>query len=355
MDNWRSCLISATTSIIEAIKVINASSFQIVLVVDGNLKLLGTVTDGDIRRAILRDIPIDAPVERIMEKNPTTALWNVSEEDILELMQKKEIRQIPLLDENGRVIDLKILVQMIQKKTHENWVVLMAGGLGNRLKPLTEKCPKPLLEVGGKPILETILTRFSKQGFRRFYISLNYKAKMIEEYFGDGSKFGAEIRYLVEKESLGTAGALGLIKERFEAPFIVMNGDLLTTVNFSNLINFHFENKLIATMCVREIDIQVPYGVVKIENQKLVALEEKPVRSFFVNAGIYVMSPETIDLIPKDRRFDMTTFFEKMLALHKPINIFPIHEYWLDIGRQSDYERAKNEFGLQFESKSSDV
>jgi dTDP-glucose pyrophosphorylase len=350
MENWKSCLVSSTTSIIEAIKVINASSFQIVLVAGSDTKLLGTVTDGDIRRAILNDIPMDQPVERIMTKNPTTALWNVSREDIIELMREKELRQIPLLDENGRIVDLKILVHMIQKHTCDNWVVLMAGGMGNRLKPLTDQCPKPLLKVGGKPILETILSKFSEQGFHKFYISLNYKATMIQEYFGDGSRFGVKIRYLKEKKWLGTAGAVGMIKERLEEPFIVMNGDLLTTVNFSHLVNFHLESKSVATMCVRELDLQVPYGVVKIENQKLVGLEEEPVHSFFVNAGIYVLSPETIGIVPTDRRFDMTTLFEKMLVLNKSVSIFPIHEYWLDIGRQRDYERAEDEFCMQFES-----
>jgi dTDP-glucose pyrophosphorylase len=344
MKNWKSSLISPSTPIMETIKAIDKGSLQIALVVDNQMKLLGTVTDGDIRRAILKKILLETPVEKIMFKEPTTMGKNASREEIIETMQRKELRQIPLVDERDRVVDLKILVEMIQEQRRSNWVVLMAGGIGARLKPLTEDCPKPLLKVGGKPVLETIIDNFREQGFFNFIISVNYKARMFKKYFGDGSKFGVHIEYIIEDKKLGTAGSLSLINKPMNLTFIVMNGDLLTKVNFIHLIDFHLQSKSIATMCVRDYNFQVPYGVVNIESHKLISIEEKPVHSFFVNAGIYVLEPDTLDLIPKNQYFDMTTLFEKLLDRGKNPTIFPIHEFWLDIGRQGDYELANGKY-----------
>lgn len=348
MKNWQKSLVNSEAPIIDAIEVIQNASVQIALVVDKSMRLMGTVTDGDIRRAILKHIPLDNPVREIMFVHPTTVSPDVAKDGIIEIMQRNELRQIPVVDSAGRLVDLKILVEMIQAQRFDNWVVLMAGGLGNRLKPLTDECPKPLLKVGGKPVLETIVKNFSDQGFHRFFISVNYKSKMIEDYFGDGKRFGVEINYLREGEKLGTAGALSLLPDRPDSPFLVMNGDLLTKINFSHLLDFHEKGEAKATMCVRKYDFQVPFGVVKIEHGQLVSVEEKPVQSFFVNAGIYVLNPETTENIPPNTYFDMTTLFNRLREQQERTIVFPIHEYWLDIGALGDYERAQGEFNKHF-------
>jgi NDP-sugar pyrophosphorylase family protein len=220
----------------------------------------------------------------------------------------------------------------------------MAGGLVNRLRPLTDECPKPMLKVGNKPLLETIVENFIEYGFHRFYISVNYMADVVESYFGDGSRWGVDIEYLHEEHRLGTAGALSLLPETPTEAILVMNGDLLTKVNFKQLLDFHYGHQAQATMCVREYDFQVPYGVVKIDGQRITSIDEKPIQRFFVNAGIYVLEPEALDLISSNIFFDMTTLFEKLIELKKEPAVFPIREYWLDIGHLADYNRANGEY-----------
>jgi len=228
-----------------------------------------------------------------------------------------------------------------------NTVVLMAGGIGSRLSPLTEICPKPLLKVGHQPVLETIIESFLEHGFHRFMISVNYQSEMIENYFQDGRQWGVSIGYLREKEALGTAGALSLMKENLEHPLIVMNGDLLTKLNFRSLIEFHEGKNVPITMCVREYDFQVPYGVVKLEGSYPTALEEKPVHKFFVNAGVYVINPEVISSIPENKFHNMTDVINPMLG-KKQVASFPIHEYWIDIGEIEDYQKAHVEYETFF-------
>lgn len=348
MKDWKSTLISPRASIVEALKIIDDSSMQIVLVVDENQKLLGTVTDGDVRRAILRKISLNEPVEKIMHTSPRVASITDDKKQVISLMRQKDLKHIPVVDEAGRVVDLKIFIDMIKPQHTENLVVLIAGGLGTRLQPMTEKRPKPMLDVGGKPVLETILEGFISYGFQRFYISVNYKAEMIEEHFGDGSKWDVEINYLREKETMGTAGALSLIPEKPEAAFIVMNADLLTKVNFQQLLDFHYEHQAKATMSVREYDFQVPYGVVQVENDRLLNLNEKPIHKFFVNAGIYVLEPKVLDIMPKNQFFNMTDLFEKLLGKNLKTVTFPLREYWLDIGQIRDFEKANGEFNEIF-------
>jgi len=311
--------------------------------------LLGTVTDGDIRRGILRGVLLDEPIHKIMRTNPTVAHLEDKPEDLYALMKLKQLRQIPILDDHGRVISVEFYDFIALSSQLDNWVVLMAGGLGTRLQPLTDDCPKPLLEVGGRPILQTILESCIKHGFNRFYLSVNYKAKMVEDYFGNGSRWGVDIRYIREDKRMGTAGALSLLPERPTKPFLVMNGDLLTKVNFKQLLDFHLEYCAQATMCVRDYDFQVPYGVVKIQQHRLVDIEEKPAQKFFVNAGIYVLEPEVLDMIPKDEFYDMPSLFMKLVALHHETIVFPIREYWLDIGNKVDFEQAIGDFSEVFE------
>ena len=270
MDEWRETLIGANATIHEAIREIDRVSSQIVLVVDEQQKLLGTVTDGDIRRGILRGLSYEEPVTKIMKKNPVTTGKNVSKNEILELMRINDVARIPVLNEKGQVVGIEFLDNFLSKPTKkDNIVVLMAGGLGSRLRPLTEECPKPMLLIGGRPLMEIILLNFIEDGFHRFYISVNYKADVIEAYFKDGSKWGVEIQYLREKEKMGTAGSLSMLPENINEPVIVMNSDLLTKVNFNQFLEFHKSHHSKATMAIRKYEFQVPYGAVVLNNYKI--------------------------------------------------------------------------------------
>lgn len=352
MADWKRTLLSPDSVIADAIKVIDDSALQICLVVDDTERLLGTVTDGDIRRALLRGLGLEVPIDAIMKRDPLTAKPKTGREKLLAIMADSMLRQIPLLDADGRVVGLALIDELIRPACgRRNPVVLMAGGIGSRLMPLTKSAPKPLLSVGDKPLLETILETFVEQNFRRFFISVNYKAHMIRDHFGDGRKWDADIRYLEEDRPLGTAGALRLIPERPDEPMIVMNGDLLTRVNFQHLLDYHRQSAAKATMCVREYDFEVPFGVVEIEDNRIRSLDEKPVHSFFVNAGIYVLDSEVVDLIPAGETCDMTTLFESLIGEGLPAAAFPIREYWLDVGSADQLKQANWEFETLFEDE----
>ncbi|NQF13277.1 CBS domain-containing protein [Brevibacillus sp. HB1.3] len=348
MMDWRELLVSPQTPILHTLEIIDKSARQIALVADENDRLLGTVTDGDIRRGLLKGRALQDPISLIMNSFPTVASPYETRENILALMKIKKIHQIPIVDEDGKIVHVEVLNELLRPTKKDNWVVLMAGGLGTRLHPLTHDCPKPLLPVGNKPLLETILQSFIDQGFHRFYISVKYKAEMIQEHFGDGSNWGISIQYLQEKESLGTAGALSLLPEKPSEPFFVMNGDLLTKVNFEQLLDFHKTYQAQATMCVREYDHQIPYGVVRLDQYRLTSIEEKPTQRFFVNAGIYVLSPNAVENIPHNQYFDMPSLFDHLVKNQQQTIAFPIREYWLDIGRMADFERANMEFAEVF-------
>lgn len=348
MKDIQQILVSPEMPILEAIKAIEAGARQIALVVDGDCRLLGTVTDGDIRRGILRGIGLDQPMSSVMNAQPLTARPEQGHDAVLRLMRKREIHQIPIVDADGQVVGLETLDDLIHQDALDVWVVLMAGGLGTRLRPLTENVPKPLLPVGGRPLLETIIENFALQGFRRIFLSVNYKAEMFESHFGDGSALGVQIEYVHEQGRMGTAGALALLPELPEKPLIVMNGDLLTTVNFRQLLDFHREHQVRATMGVREYSFQVPYGVVQTDRQRLVSVSEKPVHNFFVNAGIYVLEPNVLDLIPRDKPYDMPKLFEAIAADGGEAAVFPVLDYWLDVGRLSDLDRANQDFSSVF-------
>jgi dTDP-glucose pyrophosphorylase len=324
--------------------VIDSGAVKIALVVDTDNKLLGTLSDGDIRRGLLRKKLLNETIEDVYFKNPTTANKGTQKEDLLRLCLVNGIAQVPIVDEDRKVIDLFIIDDGLQEKQHENHVVLMVGGLGTRLRPLTENTPKPMLKVGGKPILETIVKRFVEDGFTNITMCLGYKSNVIQDYFRDGSGFGANIDYIVEEKRMGTAGALTLLEKRLDNPFFVMNGDLLTDINFEKMLDFHVEHNSKATMCVREYDIEVPYGVVNVANENITSIIEKPIHSFFVNSGIYLLEPDCIDLIPDNKFYDMPTLFEELIAAKEKIISFPLQEYWLDIGRVADYEKANVEY-----------
>lgn len=341
---WRNVLITPSTPIVKAIETIDRSGLQIALVVNENGQLLGTVTDGDVRRAILKHMSLDEAVTMVMNPAPCFVYCEQSRENAILLMKSKKLHQIPVLDEGHHVVGLEIADELFTPSTRDNWVLLMAGGLGRRLEPLTENCPKPLLKVGDKPILETILESFVEQGFRHFYISVNYKAEMIEKHFGNGSRWAVEIEYLHENKSLGTAGALGLLLNKPQNPLLMMNGDILTKMNYGKLLDFHQKNQTEATLCVKEYNNQVPYGVVTIKKNRLLKIEEKPQQRFFISGGIYVFNPTVLDYVPPGSTLDVPVLLKTLLTKEKEIAVFPIREYWIDIGRLDDYERANNDF-----------
>ena len=343
MKNIQNIKISRTSKINEALKKIAGGGIKIALVVDREDKLLGTLTDGDIRRGLLKGMDLNSSIESIFFKKPTTAKVSDTKEEISKLAISMEIDQIPIVDEKGKIQGIYLLHEFLKPKKKTNKVVLMAGGMGTRLMPLTADTPKPMLKVGNKPLLHTIVNKFEECGYTNFIMCLNYKHKLIQDYFGDGTKFGVKIEYTIEEERMGTAGALSLLTSKLNEPFFVMNADLLTNLDFEKMLDFHIKNKSKATMCVREYNAEVPYGEVKLQNEKLISIVEKPVHKFFVNAGIYILDPECIDLIPK-RFYDMTSLFKKMLLNNKKTISFPLGEYWLDVGRSKDYEKAKSEY-----------
>ena len=348
MKNIENIKLRQNATIKEALGIIDSGAMQIALVVDDNDKLLGTLTDGDIRRGILRGLDLDSSIETIVFKEPAIAKISSTKEEILKIALSKKLHQIPIVDDNGIVLDLKEIEELVEPKIKTSRVILMVGGLGTRLRPLTQDTPKPMLKVGNKPILQTIVERFAEYGFVNITMCVNFNASIIRDYFSDGKEFGVNIDYVLEEKRMGTAGALSLLKERPSEPFFVMNGDLLTNVNFEHIFNYHILNKATATMCVREYDYEVPYGVVKMNDNKIIEIAEKPVQKFFVSAGIYMLSPEILDLIPKNEFYDMPTLFEKAISKGKNVISFPIHEYWIDIGRLEEYQKANEEYAKIF-------
>jgi len=339
------CLIPEDAIILDALKVINEGSKRIAIIVNQRNQLLGVITDGDVRRGLLQGISLNSSVQDIMVKKPTSAAVGTDPLDLIELMQKKAVQQIPLVDKENIVHSVHTLIELTHREVeHDNAVILMVGGLGTRLGELTARCPKPMLNVGGKPILEAIVDNFRHHGFKNFFFAVNYKSEMIEDHFGDGTKWGIHISYLREKERLGTAGSLSLFKPINDLPIVVMNGDLLTQVNFTSLIKHHNDKKLDACSCIRNYDFQIPFGVVEIDGFKITKIEEKPLKSFLVSAGIYVLSPEALAFVPSGSYFDMPSLLEKMLQENKSVGAFPIHEYWLDIGRKDDFEQAAQDY-----------
>ena len=348
MNYSKDLLITEDFTIKKALEVIDKGLKRIAIVVDSSGKLLGTLNDGDIRRALLNENSLNNSIKDIYHKNPSVCYVNDSKDTIIKTALKHKVYQIPIVDNEYKLVDVEDLATLLSNKKKKNKVILMAGGLGTRLQPLTNEIPKPLLKVGTKPILETIIENFCNYGFKDIIISVNYKADMIKNYFQDGSKFGVNIEYLEENKRLGTAGALSLIKEDINEAFFVMNADLLTNVNFEQLLDFHNQGNSTSTMCVREYDFQVPYGVIKTKDDKIESISEKPIHKFFVNAGIYLLSPEVLEFIPNNTFYDMPTLFEELIEKDYNVLSFPIHEYWLDIGRVVDYERANNEYANVF-------
>jgi dTDP-glucose pyrophosphorylase len=348
MNSWQEVLVQPSSTIRETLQKIDASSLQIALVVDKDRRLLGTVTDGDVRRGLLQGLSLEETASKVMNQHPTIAGLADDRGTLLAAMHQQQIYHVPLVDGTGCVAGLETLKELLKPSTRDNVVLIMAGGQGQRLRPMTEDCPKPMLFVGSRPLLETILLNFIEYGFRRFYVAVNHKAEAIMSYFEDGSRWSVQIDYIRETQKMGTAGALSLLPERPTGSLVVMNGDLLTKVNLNHLLDFHAAANSIGTMCVREYELRVPYGVIRVNGHEILAIEEKPTQKVFVNAGIYVLEPEALNVLPALAHFDMTQLFEKLVEMDRKTAVFPLREYWLDIGQPSDFIKAKTDFEHMF-------
>lgn len=351
MSEFSENFVSASATILEAMQIINRTGVCIAVVVDADRKLLGVVTDGDIRRGLLKGVLPSESVVKVMNVHPVTVGDRDTRTKILSIMRAKLLHYIPVVDASGSVVKVESLDKLISLKAKDNWVVLMAGGYGKRLLPLTETCPKPLLKVGNRPILETIISSFAEQGYANIFLAVNYKAAMVRDYFGDGSNFGVNITYVEEREPLGTAGALGILPQMMDKPFFVMNADVLAKIDFDELMEFHVGRGAVATMGVREYGTQIPYGVIHLDDGRIVGIEEKPVTVSFVNAGVYVLDPSVIVHVPRDRKFDMTELFETLLGAKTPTAAFPIRDYWVDVGNTENFNRADGEYSVVFGKK----
>ena len=340
LDLWRDSIVKINTPIKIAIEQLNKVGIKIALVLDENFRLLGTISDGDFRRGMLSGLTLEDTVEKIMNKNPRTVNEGTSRLEILKLMNDTKILQIPIVDRNNFVIGLHLWDDISVQAKYSNIMVIMAGGKGSRLHPQTENRPKPMLLVAGIPILEHIIKRARSQGFNHFIIAINYLGQIIEDYFKDGHKFGVKIEYLHEDVPLGTAGALSLLSHKPERAFIVTNGDVITDINYSDFLEYHTVQNAAATVAVHTHEFQIPYGVVQINGLEVESYEEKPIISSLINAGVYALDPDILDLITEPKFRDMPELLDISRDLKKKVIVYPLHESWIDIGRPIDLEIA---------------
>jgi dTDP-glucose pyrophosphorylase len=332
-------LLPPRASVREALETITKNSRQAVLVVDDG-RLAGLVTDGDVRRAILRGVSLDERVSSVMNVRPVTIPPGTGREAALAIMQRRSIRHLPVVDAGGRLLDVVLLDELLRPATLPNAAVLMAGGEGSRLRPLTDALPKPLLRVGGKPLLEILVERLRAAGVRDFWMSVRYKSEMIEQRFGDGSALGVRIRYVREQEPLGTAGSLRLLEPLSHDPFFLVNGDVLTKCDFRALLAFHEREGADLTVGTVPYTVELPYGIVDVIDTRLTGVTEKPRLDFTINAGVYVVQPSVIALIPGGGLFDVPDVLRLLLAAGRRVAAYPIREYWLDVGHHDDFHKA---------------
>jgi dTDP-glucose pyrophosphorylase len=344
VQDWRTTLVPLGSTIQQAIYSLETSSMQIVLALSEANKLAGTLTDGDIRRAFLKGLKLESVIDDVIHRNPLAVPPEISQDLVLQIMKINKIHQLPIVDQDGTVVGLHVWDSIIAPKEIENMMLIMAGGKGTRLRPHTENCPKPMLEVGGKPMLLHIIEKAKANGFQNFVISLHYLGHMIEEYFGDGTKFGVRIDYLKEEMPLGTAGCLSLLTEFPDLPFIVTNGDVITDINYNEFLDFHNRHESSATMAVRQHEIQNQFGVVRTRGVEIEGFDEKPIYRSHVNAGIYVLEPLTLKLLKYKMHCDMPTLFERVKQNSGRTIVYPMHEPWLDVGRPTDLAFARNNF-----------
>jgi dTDP-glucose pyrophosphorylase len=346
---WLKAILPLKSTVQDVISNMNASSLRIVLIVNESGRLEGTVSDGDIRRGLLRGFTLSSPIESVIHYGALVAPPAMSRDMVLQLMVANKVQQIPVVDDELNVIGLHLWDEISSPPQRSNCMVIMAGGRGSRLHPFTENCPKPLVRVAGKPMLEHIIERAKIEGIKDFVLAIHYLGHMIQEYFGDGSSFGVNIEYLIEEVPLGTAGALSLFSSRPKDSFIVTNGDVVTDIRYGDLIDFHCRCAAIATMAVRTHEWQHPYGVVQILGSEIIGFEEKPIARSHINAGVYVLSPGSLDEMKLGEVCDMPMLFERLRAKKCKTVAYPMHEPWLDIGRPDDLIRADQ--ALKVENK----
>jgi dTDP-glucose pyrophosphorylase len=346
-NSWRNVLISINTSVIAVIKHMDAEGLRAALVIAEDGRLLGIVTDGDIRRYLLKQASLEASVEHVMNKNPVTASLSENREQLLMRMQSLGILHMPIVDEQQRIVGFETFESLVARNNRDNWVVFMAGGIGKRLHPLTIDCPKPLLKIGDKPISEILLENFIRSGFKNYIFSVNYKSDMIRNYYGSGQRWGVNIQYVEENAALGTAGSLSLLPFKPEKPFFVINADILTNINFGYILDFHQEQESThATMCVRQHQNTIPFGLVHLDEKshRLIDIEEKPTKNYFVNAGIYILEPDALQYLTFNTYCDMPNFLTSLVKRDLNVTTFPIREYWLDIGHHDNLVRAASDY-----------
>lgn len=347
---WESALLPLGSTIQQAIQSLEDSRKQIVLIIAEGNKLVGTLTDGDIRRAFIKGLGLKSLVDQAANFKPLIVPPEISCEHVLQIMQINKVHQLPIVDDSGVVIGLHVWDSMIAPSVVDNIMVIMAGGRGFRLRPYTDCCPKPMLEVNGKPILQHIIERAAINGFRNFVISLHYLGEVIVEHFGDGSKFGVQISYLREDIPLGTAGCLSLLSKKNDQPFIITNGDVLTEINYKEILDYHIKYDAQATMAVRQYQIQNQYGVVQINGIEIDGFEEKPIYSSYVNAGIYVLNTSVCQYLEHNQYCDMPMLFERIKQDLGRTIVYPMHESWIDLGRHEDLAIARKLYDLQEKS-----
>jgi dTDP-glucose pyrophosphorylase len=339
--------------LMQAIEAITRGSKKIILVLGNDQKLLGIVTDYDIRKAILARMPFETPVTAFMKTDPVTVRADMSEDEVFAVMTELRCHQVPVLDEADRAVGVRFVDEFVHRHggRGEHIAVVMAGGIGTRLRPITYDTPKPLLSIGGKPILFILLDQMFSERFDRVFVSVNYKADAIVNAIRDAARYRGNVEFLFEKEPLGTAGSLRLLPVRPSEPFAVVNGDLLTNVSLAEMRNFHRSEGNRVTVALKRETYTIPYGVAEVDGGRIKRLKEKPAYDHYVNTGVYIVDPEVIDLIPHGERCDMTTLVDNALASNASIGWFPVHEYWLDIGTPAQYERAQEDYHSHFTAK----
>ena len=334
-----SYIVQKNTLISDAIKLLQDNEIKILVIVGKDSKLLGTITDGDIRRGLIKGITINNNCSEIMNKKPCYSLES-DDKKINRIIKIKQISHPILLDSSGKVVGIYSELDL-KKKSKENQVIIMAGGEGRRLMPLTINTPKPLLKINNKPIISMIVDRFINSGFSNISISVRYKSEMIIKFFKK-NKYNGIINFLKETKPLGTAGCLSLIKKnKNNSPVIVINGDVITNVNYDDLLDYHNKSKSLITLCVADYVSSIPFGIVKVRNHKVSNIEEKPVNRHLINAGIYVINPEVVKKMKDNGKIDMTDLISLYIKKNK-VSVFPLHESWIDIGSHDDYKRAQN-------------
>lgn len=340
-ETWTKAILSSDANLQDAISNLEDVGIKLIMVADTDRKLLGTICDGDIRRGLLKGLDFQSPVEMVMNKNALVVPPEMDSEMVLQLMVANKIQQIPIIDKQEHIVGLHLWDDLSAPERRDSYMLIMAGGKGERLSPHTNDCPKPMLKVANKPILEHIIERAKNEGFSNFILAIHYLGEVIEEYFGNGKKLGVNIEYLREDSPLGTAGALSLVNPLPTAPIVVTNGDVITDISYGGLLDFHMRLQAAATMAVRVYEWQHSFGVVETDGLEITGFDEKPVSKSYINAGVYALDPACLELIGENEVCDMPDLFRRVKEAKRKVLAYPMHEPWLDVGRPEDLESIR--------------